>query len=710
MIARDAPRAIRVILGKLSAAWDDPEWGDEHLYPWKSQEVQLAVRRDFRHSRRIAIRSANAMGKTADILPKTALDYLFGHYPARVVITGASWDSLRDTLLPKLRDLIAGINDRFPGMLRPMSASSRKWEPFGPRFASRIEILSTLRVSRVQGRHEGGNVLALLDESHDAKQEMLEAFFSFTQSRLARMGMSGNPLCVSGAYFDLFHSQRRFWSQHHLCALDSPNVIAGKEIVPGMATQTYIDDVIERHGIDSAEYTARILGNFPTDDQWTILSRKHVEIAMGVPAPARGGKRVMGADFAESAVGDETVFYVRDDAGVIDREAFRGIDTAKGEGEFKRLMREWRPDIAFCDDGGLIGMSARMRDAGFHNVYGVLAGSAAHDPVRHANARAEMLYNLAQRLKSGRFHVPPKIGEMLADQAGIRRKPQRSGKLLAESKDEIRDRIGRSTDDVDALALTFREMPGEETYSMLDPNLHRQHIEPIIEAAPGERKGLFKLRLAGAPPGYFEREGRLVRAWSLSAITGHGFILAHIDPDGAICVFDARETDRTLEELAMLALDAQRDPSGKPHRYAWDLLTADGEGEDFLPTLHDAIISAAQRDGRPLRDVALPDWIDGSEINGLSGVEAIRRLLVGKLADDPDHPYWRGDALAAARHSVRERLYLWPGAMIERLAAARFITSGDGESVATTLKGEMAEASLVRCLRILAVKGVGLRF
>lgn len=46
-------------------------------------------------------------------------------------------------------------------------------------------------------------------------------------------------------------------------------------------------------------------------------------------------------------------------------------------------------------------------------------------------------------------------------------------------------------------------------------------------------------------------------------------------------MFEAIETARTLEELAAQVIEAGRDGRGRPHRYEWDLFTADDESEDF---------------------------------------------------------------------------------------------------------------------------------
>jgi predicted phage terminase large subunit-like protein len=274
---------------------------------------------------------------------------------------------------------------------------------------------------------------------------------------------------------------------------------------------------------------------------------------------------------------------------------------------------------------------------------------------------------------------------------------------LAPHDDQV-DSLVLAVDD----AITARE--GKQTFTMLDPDLHRQHIRPIIEAE-ADKRNAFTLRLdMPAKEMQFQRPGRLVRATWISAIGGHGCVWAHVDADGCLCVFEAIESRRTLEEFAgeMTRLSCA---GQKRHRYLWDLVSADDDDEAFVRTLYDALASVGARLKLPRSAVDYPIWVAPVEIDGQSGIEAIRRLLVGKLADMPDHPYWNGDKGAAKRHSLKERLYIWPQLALNRLAESHYLLTGDDVSAPVALKhGDVVESPIVRCLRILAVKGVGLKF
>jgi len=77
-IIRDAATEI---VATYKAAWLDPAFGDRQFYAWPSTPAQLAIRQAVRLHKYVAIRSANSMGKTSDILAKTAIDLIMTENP-----------------------------------------------------------------------------------------------------------------------------------------------------------------------------------------------------------------------------------------------------------------------------------------------------------------------------------------------------------------------------------------------------------------------------------------------------------------------------------------------------------------------------------------------------------------------------------------------------------------------------------------------------
>ena len=121
------------------------------------------------------------------------------------------------------------------------------------------------------------------------------------------------------------------------------------------------------------------------------------------------------------------------------------------------------------DVGGIgAGIIDQLLDRGYDDVIrAVNFGSEAQDKERYGNRRAEMWARVNDWLNG---ELPVSLvdpdGLLMADLTAPEKKYDRLSRLLLEKKEDIKKRLGRSTDVGDALALTFAEqvytsdMPG----------------------------------------------------------------------------------------------------------------------------------------------------------------------------------------------------------------------------------------------------------
>ena len=111
------------------------------------------------------------------------------------------------------------------------------------------------------------------------------------------------------------------------------------------------------------------------------------------------------------------------------------------------------PDAVFVDSGRGEGVIDRLNDLGFP-VTEVPFGGAALDSNHYANRRIEMWDKMGKWIRSGGA-IPPETvlqADLCAPTYGY---TTGRGLKVLESKEKIKERIGRSTDLADALALTF---------------------------------------------------------------------------------------------------------------------------------------------------------------------------------------------------------------------------------------------------------------
>ena len=191
----------------------------------------------------------------------------------------------------------------------------------------------------------------------------------------------------------------------------------------------------------------------------------------------------MGVDPAGMGA-DRTSIAWREGRAITKIESKRGLDTMEVTGWIQKIIREDKPARINIDVGGLgVGVFDRLMELGFGRslVQAVnFGGKAIEPPVigergkpagGPANRRAEMWGNLKKTLEEGRFSLPDR-DSLQADLVSVGYKYTSEGKLLLESKQDMRRRGVPSPDEADAVALCFSEPDGSAF--VRDKNFNRE--------------------------------------------------------------------------------------------------------------------------------------------------------------------------------------------------------------------------------------------
>jgi hypothetical protein len=153
-------------------------------------------------------------------------------------------------------------------------------------------------------------------------------------------------------------------------------------------------------------------------------------------------------------------------------ESRRDLDTMQVAGWVQKIIREEKPAKVNIDVGGLgVGVYDRLREnsANRRITNAINFGGKPVEPPPldergqpaggPANRRAEMWSNLKKALEAGRF-VLPDSDSLQADLVSAGYKYDSAGRLLIESKQDMRRRGIPSPDEADAVALCFSEPEG----------------------------------------------------------------------------------------------------------------------------------------------------------------------------------------------------------------------------------------------------------
>lgn len=176
--------------------------------------------------------------------------------------------------------------------------------------------------------------------------------------------------------------------------------------------------------------------------------------------------RVMGVDVARFG-SDSTVIFKRQGLVAFEPTIIRKMDNMVVADQVALQIAEWKPDAVFIDMGEGTGVIDRIRQLGFQ-VTEVAFGGAANRSDIFANRRMEMWWGLAEWLRMG--GAIPRMTLLQADLCAPTFGFTPAGKKILEPKDKIKERIGRSPDLADALALTF----SSPVMPKIDRNLSRQ--------------------------------------------------------------------------------------------------------------------------------------------------------------------------------------------------------------------------------------------
>lgn len=259
----------------------------------------------------------------------------------------------------------------------------------------------------------------------------------------------GNPTQTTGRFRECWTRFKHRWLTRQI---DSRTVKRTNKA----QIQKWLDD----YGEDSDFFRVRVRGVFPRAGLNQLIGEDIVEACLRYKAEGYEAMPVIiGVDVARFG-DDQSVIIRRQGRKVFPPAKFRGLDTVALAGKVIEAIREFDPDAVFIDGVGVGGgVVDQIRARNFDlSVFDVNAGARAGDEKTYARKDAEMWGGMKEFLKGG-AELPDDAElreELTARQYGYT-------PLLAmqlEKKDDLKkpDRLGRSPDTADALAMTFAEM------------------------------------------------------------------------------------------------------------------------------------------------------------------------------------------------------------------------------------------------------------
>jgi len=413
--------------------------------PWQADALRM-----FPTSQRIAMKAAKGPGKTC-CLSWLILNFLATRVDSNIAVTSISGDNLRDGLWkecakwlqksPFLSTQFEWQKERIVSKHNPATwwASARQW--------SKSADASTQSMT-LAGLH-ADYMLFVLDESSAIPQAIMATAEAVLASGIeCKVVQAGNPTSLTGPLYRACVTDRHLWEVVQISGdPDDPN--RSPRISVEWAAQQ-----IATYGKDNPWVLVNVFGEFPPSSLNALLGPNDVDAAMNRHLEKHEydwAQKRLGVDVARFG-DDRTVIFPRQGLASFKPQTIRKARTTDIAAMVAMAKSKWGSEMEFVDDTGHWGHGVidNLSAAGLGPV-GIMFHAPALDQ-RYKNRRAEMWIKMADWVKGGGA-LPP-IDELRGELV----EPTYTfinGKFQLEDKDHIKERIGRSPDLADALALTF---------------------------------------------------------------------------------------------------------------------------------------------------------------------------------------------------------------------------------------------------------------
>jgi phage terminase large subunit len=473
------------LLDQARRAKGQPAWWVKNYLGDDLWDKQIQIINSVRDYLRVAVPSCHGVGKSF-IAARTALWFLTCFPDSIVVTTAPTYRQVRNILWAELRS--AWANAKVPLTAVPPNTTdlriSDKWFAFG---------FSTNDPNAAQGIH-GKYILVIMDEAAGVDKNIWTAIEGILTHDMCRLLTIGNPTDPTSEFYRECRSPST--KTIPISAFDSPNFtefgitpmdiadgswlqkIEGKTLPRQFLTSPgWVAERLKKWGQDSPMYQARVLGQFPDQDEFTLLPLSWIEAAMAnTLAPSEPTH--ISCDVARYG-SNETVYGLRKGPHYRMLDAVRGKKTNEVGDDCIKFAQMHAAQSIKLDSAGLgVGVEdhifrerSEMEEAGTPTpwvVDGVNVGTASSEPERFLNLRAEAYWGMRERLEENGLDLDPDDDELAAQLSNLKWKITPQGKIAIESKEDMLKRGIPSPDRADSVMLAYANS-GEQDWSSMAP-------------------------------------------------------------------------------------------------------------------------------------------------------------------------------------------------------------------------------------------------
>ena len=493
---------IKYLLPQWNADWNKFAFD---VLGAKLDSQQEEILHAVQNSRRVSVRSGNARGKDY-VAAVASLCFLLLEVPSKVINTAPTGRQVRSIMMPEIANLYKKAQTviELGGRLLTDSIKFVDERHYLLGFKAGDKAMESW-----SGFHSP-NIMVVVTEASGIDDITFTAIEGILQGN-SKLLIVFNPNRLTG---EAYRSARQpIYSSFTLNCLDAPNVINQQKVMDGKLTQQEFDDnyipgQVDYEWIDEKIRTPgwvsevrkdemtdldfvwnnncyrpgdlfkiKVLGEFPAETEDVLIPIHWIEAAqqrwLDIPQNQKdilvNKELYLGVDVAGMGK-DRTSFTYRYDDFVSKvvlyaNENKRETIHMENAGRVKNVIA--KGGYAFIDTiGEGAGVYSRLVEQGVENAVSAKASENAkglHDKTEvriFANMRAFMYWSLRDALDP-QFKPTlalPLDNELTQELSEIHWSTQSNGSILLEPKDDIKERIGRSPDKSDSVALTYYPM------------------------------------------------------------------------------------------------------------------------------------------------------------------------------------------------------------------------------------------------------------
>lgn len=444
---------------------------------FEPDEWQIEVANALVENGRVAVKSGQGVGKTG-LTANTIFWFLTCFYKSKVVCTAPTQQQLKDVLWSELakwhnKSLIKNFYKLLATRLEIVNDGS-EW------FAT---MRTATKPENMQGFH-ADNLLFVVDEGSGVDREIFEVIEGTLSGSNNKLLVLGNPTKTDGYFYDIFNGSSTGWSNVTVSSRDSKRT-----------NKKNIARLDAKYGKDSNVVRVRVDGLFPKNTQEKIISLETVEKAMGLGdyrEPLMNMSEVnsnpilnIGVDVARKGDDRSTIAIMRNDY-YYEVSEYNQVMTNELSGIVLNTVRQYLASLNGIEKvyikvdetgvgGGVVDMlQEQAQEQSLFlgvkiEVYGVNNGGTSQMKQQYKNIISELWGTMGETLmhnfmlKEDEFDIIrlPQISELKAELSDRNYKFDSKGRIMIESKDELKERGNRSPDYADAIMLASYTPPSQ---------------------------------------------------------------------------------------------------------------------------------------------------------------------------------------------------------------------------------------------------------